>query len=145
MDRRTRRLVGCGLALAILLPGAGCRSMRSEVPPGRPFSPDGKQQPPIGFSSQPNPVDGLSGLHNTAPGTGASTGQLGMPSAGPSASTYGVPSGNFGPPGSSTLGQAPTGTGGANPSTALPQTGTGATGAAAGATTQPGGMPPYAP
>jgi hypothetical protein len=142
MDRLSRRLAGCGLATALLLLSAGCRSMRSEVPRGRPFSADGKQPPSIGFSSEPNQVKGFSGLQ-TAPGTRNNVGQFGLPSPGPNTSNYGVPAGSYGPPGTAMLGTTPSG--GANPATGIPQNGTGPAGASSGAATQPGGMPPSSP
>ena len=54
MDRQTRRLAGFGLMF--VLAASGCRSTRSEVPPGRQYSGDGRQVPPVGFSSDPHPA-----------------------------------------------------------------------------------------
>ena len=56
MDRLNRTLTGCGLTL--LLAAGGCRSTQPEVPPGRPYTSDGRQVPPIGFSSDPHPMSG---------------------------------------------------------------------------------------
>jgi hypothetical protein len=140
MDRLNRALAGASLALAltVVTSASGCRSMRSEVPPGRPFTPDGQQTPPIGFSSTPG-TPALSGLP-TSPGTGApgSAGQLGTPA--PGANPYGAPTGNtFGPPGTSGLATSPSagaasgaglppsmpGASASDPTTGIPQTGTG--------------------
>jgi hypothetical protein len=52
MDRLTRGLAGCGLAL--LATATGCRSMRDEVPPGRAYRSDGRQEPRVGFNTQPH-------------------------------------------------------------------------------------------
>ena len=110
MDQRFRTLARCGLTLAMMLPAVGCRSTRSEVPPGRSLSGQGIQPPPgsVGFSSAPNPTDGFSAV----PGGGV--GQYGTPAPGNSA--YGAPTANgYGPPGSSTLAAPVTG-----PASALP-------------------------
>ena len=44
MDRLTRTLAGCGLAL--LAAAGGCRTAHDEVPPGKVYRPDG---PPDGL------------------------------------------------------------------------------------------------
>ncbi len=74
MDRVSRTLALSGLGL--LLTAAGCRSTRSEVPPGRPYSNDGRQRPAIGFSNDPHPVDGaaITNIMPDSPGA-ARTGQ----------------------------------------------------------------------
>jgi len=71
MERRLRNWAACGLLM--VLATTGCRSMRSSVPPGPKFSPDGRQQPGIGFSTEPhapnqagNPA--LNAVSNMAPG-----------------------------------------------------------------------------
>jgi hypothetical protein len=95
MDRLIvqRTLTGCGLGLALILSGTGCRSMRSEVPPGRTYSGPGAP-PPIEFSKSPNPATGPSAL----PG-GGGAGQYGTPA--PSTGLYGAPTSNgYGPPAS---------------------------------------------
>jgi hypothetical protein len=92
MDRLNRTLAGCGLAL--LLAAGGCRSTHPEVPPGRPYTSDGRQAPPsIGFSSDPHPMTGP-GIVSGTPGAP----QLGTP--GPaSTANYGTPTNNmYGPP-----------------------------------------------
>ena len=105
MDRLNRTLAGCGLML--LVAAGGCRSTRPEVPPGRSYSGDGRQAPPINFSSDPHPMTGP-GMAAGGPGSA----QYGTP--GPAASAnYGAPTGNqFGPPGTSLGdGQMPPGVG----------------------------------
>lgn len=65
MDRLTRTLAGCGLAL--LAAAGGCRTAHDEVPPGKVYRPDG---PPgsgsgIGFSTSPaNKAPGMFGAPN---------------------------------------------------------------------------------
>ncbi len=77
MDRLKLTLAGCGLSLLLAAPG--CRSTRSEVPPHRPYSSDGKQMPPtIGFSSDPHPMTGGAALAAGAPGLPGSP-QFGTP------------------------------------------------------------------
>jgi hypothetical protein len=96
MDRLNRTLAGCGLAL--LLAAGGCRSTQPEVPPGRPYTSDGRQAPPsIGFSSDPHPMAGP-GMASGMPGAP----QLGTP--GPaSTANYGTPTNNmYGPPATGT-------------------------------------------
>lgn len=149
MDRLKRTWTGCGLALAVLLSGGGCRNLRSEVPPGKRFSPDTQGTPPIGFSNAPHAATGMPGAGlgtpSGMPGPGGGSGQFGTPA--PGAQTYGAPTDNaYGAPGSSPAGSAgltaPSSV--ANPTTGIPQTGTGPAGPAAGLAT-PGqtipGMP----
>ena len=112
-----RVFAGCltTLSLAVAL-GTGCRSMRSEVPPHRPFAIQDRQAPPISYSGlDTHPADGL-----PAVGTGNPS-AYGTPTPG-GGSVYGAPTNNtFGPPGTSTLGSMPggdatrPGLGGANP------------------------------
>jgi hypothetical protein len=106
----TRTLTGCGLGLTLLMAGGGCRNLRSEVPPGKPFAPPPEAQaqaqaiPPIGFSNAPHPADGPPGTGggNGIPGMTSGVGQLGTPAPGANAGTYGLPTDNaYGPPGSS--------------------------------------------
>jgi hypothetical protein len=168
MDRLNRALAGAGLALAltVVTTATGCRSLRSEVPPGRPYTGDGKQSAPIEFSSTPG-TSALNGLPTTGPGaTGsasAAAGQVGVPVGGPNA--YGLPTGNtYGAPGSAGmssglpgagLGAAPsagattgsglppaTAPGGASdPSTGIPQSGISPLGPAAGSSPSVPGAP----
>jgi hypothetical protein len=73
MDRLTRTLAGCGLAL--LASATGCRTAHDEVPPGRPFRNDGREiPPPVGLSTQPHmpPItasQSVGGQGNMAPGS----------------------------------------------------------------------------
>jgi hypothetical protein len=97
MDRLNRTMAGCSLMLLLAAAG-GCRSTRSEVPPGRPYTSDGRQVPPVGFSAEPHPMTGP----GNAGGPGAP--QFGTPSPASSA-TMGAPTSNqYGPPGTSTGG-----------------------------------------
>ncbi len=118
MDRHTLTLASCGFML--LLASSGCRSTRSEVPPGRPYTSDGRQMPPGStlFSSDAHPMagnalsntpGGLPGAPGALPGAPGgqpgSTGQFGTPGPGAS-NNWGAPTGNaYGPPG--TAGVAP--------------------------------------
>ncbi len=58
MDRLhfSRNLASCGLALSLLVAGAGCRTPKSEVPPSPTFS--GNGQTLVGFNQEPNPMSG---------------------------------------------------------------------------------------
>src|SRR3954452_21330019 len=149
MDRLNRTLAGCGLTL--LLAAGGCRSTQPEVPPGRPYSADGRQVPPsVGFSSDPR---AMTGPAMAAGGPGMP--QLGTP--GPaSAPNMVAPTGNlYGPPGTSAGGgQMPPGvglTGVPGEPTSMPSTGMG--GPTSGYVPMPGpggaagapGMPPAGP
>jgi hypothetical protein len=107
MDRLKGALVlSCGLGL--IAAGSGCRSTRSEVPPGRKYMQDGRQEPPVGFSTQAHPGTIGGGFPGGAPGSmpGASgstaTPPLGAGSYGvPSDHGYGPPATSYTPPGSS--------------------------------------------
>jgi hypothetical protein len=88
LSRTTLRMIG--LALAIVPAAAGCRSMRSDVPPGRPFASDGKTPQALNFGSSPNP--------STAPLAPPISGTPGAPNS------YGTP-----PPGGNPYGSAPMG------------------------------------
>jgi hypothetical protein len=108
MDRLNRTLAGCGLALLVAATGSSCRSTQSQVPPGRPYTNDGRQGTPVGFSSEPHPMSGAASTSVTSYAAGApgATGQLGTPTPGGTAS-FGAPAGHmYGPPGSSPLGSA---------------------------------------
>ena len=117
MDRQTRRLAGCGLIF--VLATSGCRSTRSEVPPGRRYSGDGRQVPSVGFSSDPHPA-GANGMGSVPGGPGTMPGQYGTPS--PATPNYGMPTGNaYGPPGHAPVGSgAPAAPLFSEPSTAPP-------------------------
>jgi hypothetical protein len=105
MNRRKHttavRNLSLSLALVSLIP-AGCKSTKSEVPPGRPYQTTGAP-PSVGFSSDAHPstAGGMAGLYgNKGPGSFAQDVQN---SAAPSRDiTYGMPA-----PGATNLG-APT-------------------------------------
>lgn len=114
MDRLKMTLAGCGLAAVLTV--SGCRSMRSEVPPGRPFASEGGQSS-VGFSTDPHPATGPgAGMGGVAqPGVPGSysgmpqdgPGQFGTPAPGAS-DKYGAPTENaYGPPGTSSLAPPP--------------------------------------
>jgi hypothetical protein len=107
MDRLKLTLAGFGLVM--MLGTTGCRNLRSDVPPGRPLSSDGKSMPSVGFSSDPHPsVGAATGAMATMPGGApGSTGQYGTPAPGGNGN-LGAPTSNaYGPPGSSSLGAGP--------------------------------------
>jgi len=104
MDRLSRILAGgCFVAvLGTVVSASGCRSMRNDVPPGKPYSTTGGT-PPVGFSSDPRANTGVgggvypNGLTPSSPlpsgnpamaGTGAAP-QFGTP--GLNSSPYGAP------------------------------------------------------
>jgi hypothetical protein len=140
MDRLNRTMAGCGLLLLLAAAG-GCRSTRPEVPPGRPYTSDGRQVPPMSFSNDPHPM--------TGPGitAGQGTPQYGTPGPATSAN-LGAPTGNqYGPPGTTIGGgQTPSGAGfsapGMEPSS-MPPAGLGAP--SIGNETSPASAPPSAP
>ena len=93
-----------GLAMALLTSaatGTGCRSTRSEVPPHRSHSGDGKHAPIVGFSSEPDSINpnGFAAMPGSSAGNGGGpSGKLGMPGSG--SGVMGAPTGNaFGPMG----------------------------------------------
>ncbi|WZO96004.1 hypothetical protein EP7_002977 [Isosphaeraceae bacterium EP7] len=111
MDRLNRTLAACGLGLLVATSATGCRSTKSEVPPGRPYLGDGRQAPPaVGFSTDPStPTGAMAGMPDpNNPARSAPTfGPLGnTPNA---MAGYGNPTGGrYGPPGTSgTTDQAP--------------------------------------
>lgn len=121
MDRLTRTLTGC--SLAIVLSATGCRSTRPEVPPGPAYSNDGRELPKGGFGSDPHPAIGAPIQPYAQPGLPGTTGQFGTPAPG-TTSQFGAPTGNtYGPPGSSPLGMAPIGNAapGGNEPSSMPQ------------------------
>jgi hypothetical protein len=99
MDRLNHSLVAtCGLAL--VLAATGCRSTRSEVPPGRQYMNDGRQIPPVGFSAEPHQAPN-SGFAGGAPGAvpGSSNAYPTPNFSSSSTSNYGAPTiGSYGPP-----------------------------------------------
>ena len=96
MDRLDRNAVAL-LGLIVLGLGTGCRSTKPEVPPGRGFTNDGRQIPPVGFSTDPQvPAGALA----TTPQPGSAMYGKGRPST--AMQNYGTPTDNsYGPPGSS--------------------------------------------
>lgn len=112
----------CLIAAGLLLANGGCRSTRSEVPPGKPYQTTGTP-PTIGFSNEPHPgaAMGMAGLStNTGPGDQTPDGRgslnansnmvYGTP---PQSTRLGAPTENrFGPPG--TAGMSGAGTAGSS-------------------------------
>ena len=116
MDRLSRLIAGCSLtvALGMVFSASGCRSMRSDVPRGKPYSTTGSPTAP-GFNSAPHPnttispglyqnngANGAPNYDGNADGAGANMPQYGTPS--PSASPYGAQQipGKLGAPGTNT-------------------------------------------
>jgi hypothetical protein len=105
MDRLRRVLTSGTLAmvLATLVAASGCRSLRNEVPPGKPYSTTGGPAPSIGFNSDPRPNAAVgAGMYpNTTPGQpglsapGVTPGMTGpdatYSAGGSSASQFGTP------------------------------------------------------
>jgi hypothetical protein len=108
MDRHSRIFAGgCLVALmGMVMTAAGCRSMKNDVPPGKPYATTGgAPAPAVGFNSAPHPSTSVTGTGlygngltpnaastDTGP-VGAATGaQFGTPT--PNASPYGMPPGN---------------------------------------------------
>jgi hypothetical protein len=119
MDRHNRVLAGgcAALMAALIMNVAGCRSMRNDVPPGKPYSTTGGSPPPVGFNSDPhpntsvgaglygNPMNGGSTSPDAGPVGAGSTTQFGTPP--PAGSPYGVPTtGRYGSP-TTTTGPTP--------------------------------------
>jgi hypothetical protein len=117
MDRLSRILAGGSLALILGVVGSvsGCRSMRSEVPPGKPYTTNGGTPPTVGFSSDPrsNPAASAGQWSNgttATPGNSVPDGGMGLGGTGtqpqygtptPNAANYGAPGGyRYGAPGS---------------------------------------------
>jgi hypothetical protein len=123
MDRLVRILAGGSLAavVGLVVCASGCRSMRSEVPQGKPYPTNGGSPPTVGFGSDPRPnpaanagqwSQGTSMTPGTSVpdggnalnlGSGAQTPQFGTPT--PNSANYGAPSGwRYGPPTTTTPG-----------------------------------------
>ncbi|WP_165071019.1 hypothetical protein [Paludisphaera rhizosphaerae] len=105
-----RLRIGGVLVLAIMA-AAGCRSTKSEVPPGRAYSRTGGAPPTVGFSNEPHPAVGPSNMNsfNAAPGASgddrlvraSKPAIFGTPTAG---ERIAQPTSNkYGPPGTSGL------------------------------------------
>ncbi len=100
MDRLTKTLAGCGLAL--MAAAAGCRSAHDEVPPGKVYRPEGRPDSAVGFStSQPEKGYGAYGTPpNLTQGNIGGGGLMGSrPVGGDMTGT--VPGNRFGGPGTS--------------------------------------------
>lgn len=107
----SRLLVGGVLALS-LVAFLGCRSTKSEVPPGRPYARTGAQPPSVGFSSEPHPAiaNETPNSYNIGPGASADDRLAGVK---PKPPVYGTPTAgekisrpttnSYGPPGTSGL------------------------------------------
>lgn len=87
MDRLNRIVTNGGLALLLgtSISSLGCRSLKSEIPPGKPYSTTGAPTgtaatPNVGFSSDPRP-DALAagGLYNGIQQASGATGPGGLP------------------------------------------------------------------
>jgi translation initiation factor IF-2 len=106
MDRLSRTFRMVGLALAVVPATAGCRSMRSDVPAGRPFASDGRTPQALNFGSSPNP--------STAPlappisGTPGGSNPYGTPPPGGNPYGSSAPMGTSMAPGTSMPGISPT-------------------------------------
>jgi hypothetical protein len=123
MDRLRRVLNGGTLVLMLgtVVAGSGCRSMRNEVPPQKPYPTTGGSPPTVGFNSDPHPnsaiggglygnaatpgqtgttapgaTPGVPGSDATSSGLGSSPSQYGTPA--PGSGIYGQPTSNrYGP------------------------------------------------
>ncbi len=150
MDRLSRHLTGCGVALTLILPTVGCKSTSQEVPPSPAFSSNVQNPPAVGFNSAPNPVNTSAGM----PQTGAGGYGIPTPASSPSYTPAGTGGGGFGGVGTNmgapaiatpdSVGMTSPG-GVSNPATSLPQSGTGANGPAAGVGLAPESAPASAP
>ena len=107
------RLIAAAMLATVSL-ASGCRSTRSEVPPGKPYARTGEPAPSVGFSTQPHPANagGMNPIANIGPGgmtddrlAGGGGGQSAEPLYGtPTPGSRGVdlPTPNrYGPPGTS--------------------------------------------
>jgi hypothetical protein len=86
MDRLKRIVAQGGLALMFgtSISSLGCRSMKSEIPPGKAYSttgaPTAPTSPDIGFSSAPRPdASAAGGLYNGIQQASGTTGPGGLP------------------------------------------------------------------
>jgi len=117
MDRLSRALAGGCLAVVLgtVVSSSGCRSMRNDVPPGKPYSTTGGTPPTVGFNSDSRPNSGVgaglypNGLTPSSPspsGNPATAGAGGAPQygiPGNTTSLYGAPPQNrYGAPGTNT-------------------------------------------
>lgn len=87
MDRLNRIVTHGGLALLLgtSISSLGCRSLKSEIPPGKPYSTTGATTgaattPNVGFSSDPRPdASAAGGLYNGIQQASGATGPGGLP------------------------------------------------------------------
>jgi hypothetical protein len=128
MDRRLNRILALGslaLGLGVTMIAPGCRSTRSEVPPGKPYSTTGTTPGSVGFNSDPrtasaangggtygnSPIAGAAGQDPNALGGGSPTSPMGGMSGSSSAPVqYGTPAptqGLYGAPTSNRYGTLP--------------------------------------
>jgi hypothetical protein len=113
MDRLSRVLAAGAsmLVLGTVVLSSGCRSMRNDVPPGKPYSTNGGGPP---FASDPHPNNNSIGLYPNMP-AGSQGGASGGLSGATAPGQLGTPAPNSGPytgPSTSAFGQ---GGAGANP------------------------------
>jgi hypothetical protein len=121
MDRpqfQRTRLAALALISPLLLFGGGCRSVKSEVPPGKPYQTTGSEPPSVGFGSDPHPAQtgGLANLYaNRGPSHAVQDGRnlpdldqiqnqdlsYGTPT--PTTNIYTPTENGYGPPGTSGL------------------------------------------
>jgi hypothetical protein len=119
MDRLSRALAGGSLAVVLgtLISAAGCRSMRNDVPPGKPYSTTGGAPPTVGFSSDARANTGVGGgLYpgGSTPGSPAASGNPAMAGSGGAPAQYGIPGtspGLYGTPSSNRYGAPGTNSG----------------------------------
>jgi hypothetical protein len=97
MDRlKHARLASVGLGL--ILAASGCHGIRSDVPPGRQYMNDGRQVPPVGFSSDARPSL-APGMNGSMPGLVPSGPSSSISAPATGSSSYGAPTTNaYGPP-----------------------------------------------
>lgn len=108
MERHSRVLAGGMLALTMVAGGLGCRTPRSEVPPGPRYSTTGDPSS-AGFNSEPRGMSALNpygAANQTINNTGMGGGIPGMASPGiggpvPGATPDGMPPASVGMPGMS--------------------------------------------
>jgi len=106
MDRHSRALAGGCLALVVgtIVSASGCRSMRNDVPPGKPYSTTGGTPPTVGFSNDPRPNTGVGGgmyPSGLTPSSPSPSGNPALAGAG-GAPQYGIPVNNPSPYGAPT-------------------------------------------
>lgn len=88
MGRLNRGMLGGGLALIVA--ATGCRSPRSDVPPGPPIAKESTLPEPVGFGSDPH-ANNLPPINQAGFGTnqGSATNPFNTPGAGTPPGTFG--------------------------------------------------------